>query len=95
MRIKRVRRPRVLRHFICPMAYRDHKCNQCQHRIDAGDEYEAYVMVFGRKLWVNKYHIICPPKWHDDEEKRVKEDQAAHEREKWQQPEKKQKERAA
>jgi hypothetical protein len=63
------------------MAFKDHgSCMQCNHRIEAGDKYEASVMVIERKLCVHKYHVICPYEWFREEEERVRQQDEQHER---------------
>ncbi len=44
-------------------------CHECNHEIQAGDEYEAYVVVCADKLSVSKFHVYCPDDWYDEDEK--------------------------
>jgi hypothetical protein len=67
------KRPRTLRQFK-RIAQRDHgPCYQCNREIKAGDEYEGYVKVQDRRLWVLKAHMICPEEWLDEQEELVRE----------------------
>ncbi len=50
---------RCLRTFV-RVARCDHGiCQQCQKPIHAGEEYEGWVMVYDRRLWVTKIHRVC------------------------------------
>jgi hypothetical protein len=51
------------------IAYESHgPCVICNKEINPSDEYEADVVVCGRKLQVRKYHVFCPHDWHEDED---------------------------
>ena len=51
---------RCIRMFFC-IAQKDYHCCRCICPIFPGECYFGKVMVFGRRLWVDRYHYLdCP-----------------------------------
>jgi len=58
----------------------------CGYDIEAGEEYDRYVYVFGGKMWISKFHVRCPQDFWDKEDERNREAEAAYnemEADKW------------
>jgi hypothetical protein len=56
------------------IAHKDHgPCEICELPIFCGDPYGANIFVYGKNLWVEKFHIGCPIDPDEDkiERKRV------------------------
>lgn len=69
----RPKRPRTLRSYKS-LAHQEHgPCCQCHRPICAGDEYEAFVKVFGRRLWTEKYHVYCPVDFWEEQDELIRE----------------------
>ena len=67
------KRPRTLRTFRIWLAFKDHKCDMCGRVINSGETYDGFVMVCSTRLFVRKYHVICPFEFFDEEEEMMRE----------------------
>lgn len=71
--VKRIK-TRVLRTYQ-RVAQKSHMCSQCQGEIFPGDWYEGEVKVYGKILFVSKYHLPdCPRDYYDDLEREFQEE---------------------
>ena len=56
--------------FYQRIAHKQYTCKDCEIPIFPGDYYGANVCVYGKKLWIERFHIGCPVNPNDDRENR-------------------------